>query len=194
METQELRTLRLLEEIDKKNSPSQRDLAKSLNISLGLANSFVKRLAAKGYFKITNIPRNRVRYILTPHGAAEKTRLTYQYIQYSLSFYKTARQKLADMFKHFGRAGVRTIIFYGSTELAEIAYLSLQETGIRLVAVADSHKIGKTFFEVDVISPERIGELSFDKILITVVDEDRDRVIESLLRKDIPYRKIAFLE
>jgi len=66
MDQQELRTLQLLEEIESNRSPSQRDLATHLNISLGLVNAFMKRLAKKGYFKITNIPRNRVRYILTP--------------------------------------------------------------------------------------------------------------------------------
>ena len=93
MDTQELRTLRLLEEIESDQAPSQRDLSTRLNISLGLVNSFMKRLAQKGYFKITNIPKNRVRYILTPKGAAEKTRLTYEYIQYSFQFYKDARKK-----------------------------------------------------------------------------------------------------
>ena len=83
MHEKDLRTLRILEEIDRKRSPSQRYLAKKLNISLGLVNSFLKRLAQKGYFKITNIPKNRVKYILTSKGAFEKTRLTYEYIHYS---------------------------------------------------------------------------------------------------------------
>ena len=82
----DIRTLKILEEIENDHTPSQRDLSKKLNISLGLVNSFVKRLVQKGYLKITTIPKNRVKYILTPKGAAEKTRLTYQYIQHSLAF------------------------------------------------------------------------------------------------------------
>ena len=77
MDNQDIRTLKLLEEIENGHVPSQRDLAKTLNVSLGLVNSFIKRLAHKGYFKITTIPKNRVKYILTPKGAAEKARLTY---------------------------------------------------------------------------------------------------------------------
>ncbi|MBW2133565.1 MAG: winged helix-turn-helix transcriptional regulator [Deltaproteobacteria bacterium] len=76
MDHRDLRTLKLLEEIEHNHAPSQRDLAKKLNISLGLVNAFVKRLAHKGYFKISTIPKNRVMYILTPKGMAEKTRLT----------------------------------------------------------------------------------------------------------------------
>jgi len=52
MDTQDIRTLKLMEEIDKDYTQSQRDLSNKLDISLGLVNSFVKRLASKGYFKI----------------------------------------------------------------------------------------------------------------------------------------------
>jgi len=72
MDTQDIRTLKLLEEIDKDYTQSQRDLSNKLDISLGLVNSFVKRLANKGYFKITMIPKNRVKYILTQKGLWKK--------------------------------------------------------------------------------------------------------------------------
>ena len=32
---------------------------------------------------VTSIPRNRMRYVLTPQGFTEKSRLTYLYMQYS---------------------------------------------------------------------------------------------------------------
>ena len=97
MDVHDLRTLRLLDAIEEKRSPSQRDLARVLGVSLGLVNSFVRRLAKKGYFKITHLPRNRIRYILTPKGAAEKSRLTYAYLQFSYQFYRDARSKLRDL-------------------------------------------------------------------------------------------------
>jgi len=61
MDHQDLRTLQILEEIGNDHVPSQRELARKLNVSLGLVNSFVKRLAHKGYFKIRNVPKNRVK-------------------------------------------------------------------------------------------------------------------------------------
>jgi DNA-binding Lrp family transcriptional regulator len=56
MDAQDIRTLKILQELDTKSTPSQRYLSEKLNISLGLVNLFVKRLAQKGYFKITTIP------------------------------------------------------------------------------------------------------------------------------------------
>lgn len=51
MKTHEIRVLKILESVKGDRLSSQRDLARELNISLGLVNSFIKRLAHKGYVK-----------------------------------------------------------------------------------------------------------------------------------------------
>ncbi len=159
--------------------PSQRHLARQLNISLGLVNSFIKRLAQKGYFKITHIPKNRVRYILTPKGAAEKTRLTYAYIKYSYTFYKDARHKLRELYLDLEQQGVRRIAFYGTGDLAEIAYLSLQETSMELVAVIDNQQAGNKFMGRITKDSENLDSTVFDRILITTVEsvEEIQRIL-----------------
>jgi len=193
MDTQDLRTLKILEELDNDYTPSQRDLSKTLNISLGLVNSFVRRLANKGYFKITTIPKNRVKYILTPKGTAEKTRLAYQYIQYSFEFYRKARNNLQKVFKELMAQSVKRVVFYGVGDLAEIAYISLQETPIKMAAMVDEKNIGKIFLGNVVMSPNMIESLSFDRILITSINED-DTAMEKLLKKGISRNKIVVLE
>jgi DNA-binding MarR family transcriptional regulator len=72
MKHQEITTLKLIQSLDKEPEQTQRDLASELNVSLGLVNAFIKRLLNKGYFKIKTIPKNRIRYILTPEGMCEK--------------------------------------------------------------------------------------------------------------------------
>ena len=192
MDHQDLRTLQLLEEIEKDHAPSQRDLARKLNVSLGLVNSFIKRFANKGYFKITTIPKNRVKYILTPKGAAEKTRLTYEYIQYSVQFYRSARTKLRKLFKDLVAQGVHRIVFYGATEFAEIAYVCLQESPIEMVAVVDDKKIGEKYLRGVVTDPARLESLSFDTIFITTVGS-REDVLERILERGISRNKVVML-
>jgi DNA-binding MarR family transcriptional regulator len=170
MDPKDIRTLKILEKVDNDIVPSQRDLARELNISLGLVNSFIKRLLKKGYFKARQIPKNRIRYYLTPNGASEKTRLTYLYIQHSYNFYKDARQKLRDLYTELESQNVSRIVFYGASDLAEIAYLSMQETNIELVAVFDDDKEGKRFMRYTVAHPDRMGSFSFDRILITSIN------------------------
>ena len=170
MNNQDIRTLKILEEIENSDAPSQRDMARTLDVSLGLVNSFIKRLARMGYFKVSTIPANRVKYILTPKGAAEKTRLTYEYIKYSFEFYKNSRHKLKSLFKKLESSGVKRVVFFGISDLAEIAYIALQETDIELVAVVDQEKNGQHFIKYEVIAPSDLCGMSFDKIVITGID------------------------
>ena len=193
MELKDIRTLKILEEIEKDYTPSQRELASELNISLGLVNSFIKRLVKKGYCKITTIPKNRVKYILTPKGAAEKTRLTYNYIQYSYKFYRDARQKLRERFKNFEAQGVHSIVFYGANDLAEIAYISLQETSIDIAAVVDDEKIGEKFLGSVIKDPSILDSISFDRILIISV-EKRNATLEKILANGISRNKVVMIE
>jgi len=192
MDPQDLRSLQLLEEIDNNHSPSQRDLAQKLNISLGLVNSFIKRLATKGYVKITTIPRNRVKYILTPKGFAEKSRLTYEFIQYSFHFYKRAIRDIEGLLNDFQKKGVKKVVFYGANDLAEIAFISLRGTDIQLIGVADEEKQGKDFLGFTVKSITELKKAGFDRIIVTTIDS-KDAQLDKLLGKKIPREKIVML-
>src|SRR3990172_7221829 len=82
------RDLQLLNEIEASETVTQRGLAKRLGIALGLTNLYMKRLVKKGHIKVINIQKNRIRYLITPKGIAEKSRLTYEYMQYSFQLYR----------------------------------------------------------------------------------------------------------
>jgi DNA-binding MarR family transcriptional regulator len=189
----DMRTLHLLEEIEKNHSPSQRQLARHLDISLGLVNSFIKRLAHKGYFKVTHIPKNRVRYILTPKGAAEKSRLTYEYIKLSYVFFKDARRKMQKLLKDLESQGVKRVIFFGATELAEIAYLALQYTNIELAAVLDDLNVGKRFFDHMVQATGLLDSAIFDRILLTT-SEFQDLIPDRLKKFGIAEDRVVMLQ
>ena len=193
MNLKDLRTLHLLEEIEKNDSPSQRQLAIHLNVSLGLINSFVKRLSNKGFFKVTHIPKNRVKYLLTPEGVAEKTRLTYEFIKYSYGFYRDAREKLNKLFQELHRQGVKKIIFVGATELAEIAFITLYEAELELVAVLDDDKIGRKFFKHIVGATDCLSTISFDRIIITATDS-LERHVKMLHTREIDDKRIVFIQ
>jgi len=193
METQDIRTLKILEEIENGDRLSQRYLAKQLDISLGLANSFLKRLAKKGYFKVKTIPKNRVKYILTPKGALEKTRLTYAYIQYSLKFYRDAQKKIKQTLIDLESQGVRNIVFYGISDLTEITHVSLKKTAMNLRAIVDDQNIGEVFLGHQIQSLDVLMNINFDKIMITVIDFGKNP-IERLIEKGIDPVKIVTIQ
>lgn len=192
MDPQDLRSLQILEEIDNTHSPSQRYLARKLNISLGLANSFIKRLAKKGYVKITTIPRNRFKYILTPQGFAEKSRLTYEFVQYSFSLYKEALKKFEGLLNELEKGKVKKVVFYGASDLSEIALISLKASDIKLIGVVDDSKKGKQFLDFTIRSTKELRNLEFDRIIITTL-ELKEPMVNKLLQNNIPKEKIIIL-
>ena len=192
MDPQDLRSLQILEEIDNTHRPSQRYLARKLNISLGLANSFIKRLAKKGYVKITTIPRNRFKYILTPQGFAEKSRLTYEFVQYSFSLYKEALKKFEGLLNELEKGKVKKVVFYGASDLSEIALISLKASDIKLIGVVDDLKKGKQFLDFTIRSTEELRNLEFDRIIITTL-ELKEPMFNKLLQNNIPKEKIIIL-
>src|SRR5215813_14909457 len=106
IERQAERDLEILTAIGEGRPLSQRALAQRLGVALGLTNLLLKRLARKGSIKIVEFPkkpaaRKRLRYLLTPKGIAEKSRLTYEHMSYALNLYRrtreTLRQTLAEL-------------------------------------------------------------------------------------------------
>ena len=146
------RSLQLLSEISGDEPLSQRELSRRLGIAVGLVNSYLKNLVSKGFVRVKNFPSNRYAYLLTPQGIAEKSRLAYQHLSYFTSLYTVARQDYLDLFRRLEDAGVREVAFCGVDEVAEVAYLSLQETGLELVAVMDDGRQGDLFFGLPVVA------------------------------------------
>ena len=171
MEKNEIKALRLLEAFEENPAQTQRDLSKKLRISLGMVNTFTKRLAKKGFFKVRTIPGARAQYILTPKGIAEKARLTYQYILYSIQYYKSMRDKLKKIFAALSDQKKTRVFFYGVSELSEIAYITLQETDIKLMGVIDDNMCGNEFMGYRIEGTERLKDISADEvIIITKID------------------------
>jgi len=166
MDKEDLRILRIMEEVENKDSITQRELAGKLGISIGMTNIFIKRIINKGYMKISTIPPRRLAYIITPKGFMEKSRLTMEYLRYSLDFYRSIKTKIENRLVEMEKAGFRTLAFYGIGDICELAYLFLNETEMTLAAIADDTG-GGSVFQVPVVPPEQLTEIGWDALLIT---------------------------
>ena len=192
MDKEDIHILRLMGEIEQEGSPSQRELSRRLGLSLGLVNAFLKRLANKGYFKVKTMPRNRVKYFLTPKGLSRKSNLTVKYLRYSVNFYKEIKNLLLNRYKEMEENKLNSIIFFGAGEVAELAYLYLQLTNMRLVGIVDDMQNGNDFFEYKVEGLDRLERQDWDTILLTRL-EDTDQDIQSLLNRGVSPERIATL-
>jgi len=186
----DLKAFQLLSEVSDEQPVSQRELAKRLGLALGLVNSYLKNFVTKGYIRIKNYPQNRYAYLLTPNGMAEKARLAYQHVNYFTSLYTVTRQDYLALFRRMEAAGIREVVFCGVDEVAEIAYLSLCETGLKMVAVMDDTHVGKDFFGVPVRSCTAVSTVD-SPVAITSLKQ-RDDLRQALLRLDVSPARIFF--
>jgi hypothetical protein len=191
MDIQEQRALQLLSEVEKDAEVTQRSLAKTLDVALGLTNLYLKRLARKGYIKVTAIPRHRIKYLLTPQGMAEKTRLTYLYMQFSLSYYRDMRNRLKAIFTELAGVGAKRVVIYGTGELAELAYLTLREMDLTLVGFVEG-KEGRTFLSYPIWPVEALPKWECDAVLIADMD-GISKIRARLIQAGIPKGKIFSL-
>lgn len=150
---------------------TQRELAKRLDISVGLVNAFIKRVVRKGYFKVTTIPGRRVRYLLTPKGFAEKSRLTLSYLRYSISYFQEIRLKLRNFTARLKEDGVNSVVLVGTGEVTELLSLALQESSIEIVAVVSLNGAGEKFLGFKVEEFDALRDLSFDAVCIMDLEE-----------------------
>lgn len=193
MDRESFRTLRLLEALSAGDQVTQRELAGRLGVSVGLVNAFLKRLAKKGYMKVTTIPANRVRYLLTKEGFKEKTRLTYEYLQYSLGFYQSLKGVLGGVYRDLRAQGVEKVAFYLAGEVAELAYLHLTGTGLEFYGIFDPEPRGRRLLGHNVLPLDMAQEVHFDRIVIASLNETGERKRE-LLDAGIEEERIVTLE
>jgi hypothetical protein len=198
----ELHTREILGRLEKGDAISQRSLSRDLGIALGLTNLLLRQMARNGLVRLRRIKPNRVRYLITPAGIAEKARLSHKYLRDSMTFYAEARRRIQTSFAMLadGRTGATDhirVVFWGAGELAEIGYVCLQDSGLRLVGVVDDARVGQRFFGHPVRTSSSLvgdsldGEV-FDTIIVISLD-DEAAVVGQLSRVRIDAKRLFWI-
>lgn len=125
--------LRILEQVERDPDVTQADLAARLGVAVGSVNWYLKRLIKKGYIKVRQMQRRRLRYLITPQGVAEKARLTASFMQFSMRLYRETREAAKRHLTEVRQAGYGKVHVEGDNDLAEVCYLTCLEQGIRVV-------------------------------------------------------------
>lgn len=132
------RDLEILTAIGEGPPVTQRDRAERLGVALGLTNIYLKRLARKGFIKITDFPRKpaarkRLRYLLTPEGISEKIRLTYEHV------YLTLTEFGLEPVGVFSRDGAEAFLGFPVRRLADIPGEEIDGVVVATFDAAEGH-------------------------------------------------------
>jgi MarR family transcriptional regulator, temperature-dependent positive regulator of motility len=94
---------KVIREIEKNPSHTQRSLAEKLDISLGKVNYVLAGLIEKGIIKAKKLKRNpgqiRWQYILTPDGMKEKVRITKEYLEKRINEFVKLQDEIVQLKK-----------------------------------------------------------------------------------------------
>ena len=176
-DTNTARTLEILDIVQNNEHVSQRNLARQLGVALGLANSYLKRCVKKGWVKVLQAPANRYLYYLTPTGFTEKSRLTAEYLNTSLSFYREAGDSCSRLLEYCEQNGWRRLLLCGLSEVAEIVTLRSLGREIEIIGFFDP-KCDREKFVGRVVWHDLINCAPHDARIVTSIVDTAERYAE----------------
>jgi len=135
MTPEELRTLTLFNSVENSPEINQRKLARELDISLGLTNTYFQRVLKKGWVRAKLVKPRRWLYFLTPQGALEKSRLSLSYLHRTLESFRELKNKGDEHLRILSEKGVKGIHLCGQVDLMEV--LSFCFTGFEIELLSE---------------------------------------------------------
>lgn len=92
---------RILKLLEANPQASQREIARTLGISLGKVNYCLKALIERGWVKANNFRHNEQKraylYLLTPKGIQAKATVTIRFLKWKLDEYESLKRELAEL-------------------------------------------------------------------------------------------------
>ena len=156
----DIRELAILEKLENNGHLTQRDLSKEVGIALGLVNHLLKKMVKKGWINIKNIDAKKIRYLITPEGAREKSSLLYKRVESTIHFYLDAKRVIKEKVEHLKGDGVKSVSIYGINHISEVLFIVLKELGLELTYVVEEEKEGEEWFGYNVIFWSLINSLA----------------------------------
>ncbi len=187
----DIRELEILERLENNGHLTQRDLSKEVGIALGLVNHLLKKMVNKGWIKIKNIDAKKIRYLITPEGAREKSSLLYKRVEGTIHFYLEAKKVIKDKIIHLKNEGVEDVSIYGINHISEVLFIVLKELGLELSSVVEEKKEGEEWFGYNVIGMEEFIK-NKDSVLVFASFDQRE--IDSFCKEYEDVKVVALRE
>ena len=161
--------LGLLNSVETDGARSQRHFAAELGIALGLVNAYLNRCIRKGLVKVSEAPARRYAYYLTPHGFAEKSRLTVEYLSSGFGFFRRAKADCMSAFSLAQHRGLKRLALVGVSDLAEVAAICAIESDVQLLAIVDPASTVERFVGLPVVSSIAALPETVDGVMVTAL-------------------------
>lgn len=123
----------ILTHLQDNEKTSQRNISQRTGLSLGAVNILIKKMVRKGLIKVEKLNSRTMRYILTPQGIKEKTRLTYQFIRSSYHQILNITNAVEELItEEQSKNSTNNVVLYGpADEVEKILLATLRDLSIK---------------------------------------------------------------
>jgi len=179
MTLEELRTLTLFNTVEDSPDINQRKLARELDISLGLTNTYFQRVLKKGWVRAKQVKPRRWLYFLTPQGALEKSRLSLSYMHRTLESFRELKSKGDKHIRILAEKGVAGIHLCGDDDLTEILSFCFTGFKIELLSVIPEKTL---LAEVEQNKEPKFPELKSEELIMLASLENHTLIADLLVQ------------
>ena len=106
---------------------NQRRLSRLMDLSLGMTNMLIRRLIAKGFIRIEQLNKRKVRYLLTPQGFAEKMRKSVNYTLKTINSIGLIKIRVQQILIELHKDGVRDFLIVGKSDLSILIEMAAKD-------------------------------------------------------------------
>ena len=127
--------LDVLSQIHHNNTVKQRDIAHAIGLSLGMTNSILKRLAAKGFIAMRKVNARNIHYLVTPDGVDLIAKRSYRYLRRTVGHVVRYKERILDILEAAalpppaGR-GITGVVLVGESDLEFLVQWCAQKAGL----------------------------------------------------------------
>ena len=186
MTPEELRTLTLFNTVESKPEINQRQLARELDVSLGLTNTYFQRVLKKGWIRAQQVKPRRWLYFLTPQGALEKSRLSLFYLHRTLNSFRELKSKGDEHLRILSNKGVSGIHLCGEKDLTEVLSYCFSGVEIELLSVIPENSLLVNCLQN---GKPAIPELKSDELILLASLEQRILLVELFVQQGLQKNK-----
>ena len=166
----------LLNAIDDQQDISQRELSHKTGLSLGSVNLLLQKMIREGLIKMETMPANRVIYMLTPKGIAEKAAKTIRYIRHHYHVIQSTKERIWAKLDQCRLHYEEIIICLPPSEIKSL-----------VVTAIDEYSNKKPGQKIKMIEQENLGQLETrqGKMIILYLPEESSKFLLDLKNQSI---------
>jgi DNA-binding MarR family transcriptional regulator len=159
---------KIMTEIVENENVTQRQLSKSLGVSVSTVNVLMNKMIKEGLVKMTQVSQKQVLYMLTPIGIMEKTKKTMNYLKIHYRTIYETKEKIKEVLHELSCTHDVIFVLMNDDEMGEIVGIAIDEfksIGTLIVSINENGVLNVPEFNSPVLIHMCSDEIKLEEII-----------------------------